>query len=1289
VWRRLVILLAVLAAALAGGAVALKSERVASYLRHRLEQLAADDLGIRLAIGSLRIELMPPRLRFEDVKAWAAGVEAPVLELRAGAAAVFPWPSATGALVIDELELDGLRTSIDVRHLTAPKRSTRRELRSPVDVRHLRVTDAEVHVDAPGFTLDLSKAAAGVRPTANGRRELSLDVESGFLVREGRSSALSARLRASLTGGLDRPELVELHACQGTWEDTVIGAAGSITLGASPALDLDLSAAGPLARLHELVPDAPPLGGALQATVHLRGEPIAPAISLRVRVTDLKLWGTNVGDAEAEGRLEPDRLRVDSFSLTHPRGGKLTGSGTLELGAGFPTTLAVRLHEVSLPVVLELAGLPGAWVDAHVSGDTSVRGRLSPFALHAEVTAVVEDFRALDRSFEADGPVAYLDLGPVGAQGRITIGTTAVTLEDVTLARGGSRARVQGSLFYDPTQGLELHTTSDDFGFDELGPVAGVRFNGRGAFGGAVEGPYDDPTISATLTAADLSVLGYYVGDVRGTLVYGQKLLRLERAAGRRGGGSFTASGHIDFHDSQLVSEGTADLQGVSFDNVLVSVGMPGELRRRLGGRVDGHLHVEGPMLAPEASCTLTGPALTIDGAELGLMTLEARYSGLAGRGTLHLEAGGSSGSVQADALADSAGQLVVDASLRELSLATFASLLGGIDIAGHSTGTIHLEGQSSALGGRVELTSPDLVTYATRLGFTHLVGDVADGVMSVSGTSSDGHGDLRAEVKLDRRLPYSLAARFADVKLGSLWPGVSWLDVSAGGSLSSKGLLTDATTMTAEIVLDSGRGNVAGVAMTLARPSTLVYADGALRSTELAIGGPGVSATLSGSLGVDASISVDVGGALELEAARPTLSRLSGSRGHLDLRLAVGGTWAVPTLVGSATLRDGLLRLQDSGQTIDGASGRVVFSGRNISVERVAGRIGGGGVSLAGQIALPPGKDPVFDLHAQIDEVSLRPSAQLNFSVAGDLRLLGERRNLQLSGDLELQSLRYNANLDLERLVPRRNAPPLRVPALDPGNAVRLSVRVNAPDNVVVTSPVLEAEFHADLVITGTTERLGLVGSLTPLWARARYLENVFEVEHASILFTDEYRVFTQFDLRARTQACNMQIAVAIQGDSDSYNVVPSGVDEVGPVSAQDVLACLQLGLRLRDLQGTGGTTLLSDRLTSSSLDALWTVSGLDQQVRRILPIVDEFRVSSGWSQRNRRSTTRIVVGKELGQNLQLTFSRALDVEYDQILSVAYKMSDLATMLGTWNTGTDAQGGDFGLDLRLRWEFQ
>ena len=178
------------------------------------------------------------------------------------------------------------------------------------------------------------------------------------------------------------------------------------------------------------------------------------------------------------------------------------------------------------------------------------------------------------------------------------------------------------------------------------------------------------------------------------------------------------------------------------------------------------------------------------------------------------------------------------------------------------------------------------------------------------------------------------------------------------------------------------------------------------------------------------------------------------------------------------------------------------------------------------------------------------------------------------------------------------------------------------------------------------------------------------------------------------------MKVAVDIHGNSDQYNVVPSGQDSTGAVAPQDVLACLQLGMRLRDyeLQGrmpvaqtqSGSSSALSDPVVAAGLDVLWTVSGVDATVKRVLPIkLDEVRLESGWSSYHRRTTTRVLVGKELGTDLQLKYSRSLDEGDDQTLSVQYRLSKIAAVRGTWLGASDVVGGDFGLDLRLRWEFR
>ena len=77
------------------------------------------------------------------------------------------------------------------------------------------------------------------------------------------------------------------------------------------------------------------------------------------------------------------------------------------------------------------------------------------------------------------------------------------------------------------------------------------------------------------------------------------------------------------------------------------------------------------------------------------------------------------------------------------------------------------------------------------------------------------------------------------------------------------------------------------------------------------------------------------------------------------------------------------------------------------------------------------------------------------------------------------------------------------------------------------------------------------------------------------------------------------------------------------------------------------------------------------------------------GWSSLSQRTTARLQVGKELGHQVALRYSRSLDEYNDQAFSLEYRLSEKATMQGSWLSARDVPVGDFVVDLRLHWELQ
>jgi autotransporter translocation and assembly factor TamB len=571
---------------------------------------------------------------------------------------------------------------------------------------------------------------------------------------------------------------------------------------------------------------------------------------------------------------------------------------------------------------------------------------------------------------------------------------------------------------------------------------------------------------------------------------------------------------------------------------------------------------------------------------------------------------------------------------------------------------------------------------------------------MTIGGTALSGAARVDAHLELGQKIPYTATATFQSLSLTRLVDLPEELGVVMTGTLFSQGDMTRSSSIMADARLDSTRLTWGDVSLQAMRPVRLQYASDTVRIDDLMLSGADTQLSAAGTLSANRGLNLIINGYGDLRPTGGVRSDLEWLRGRFDISSRVQGTFDAPRLSGDASLRNAALKLPGTGEILDAIEANVKLSGRTITLARANARLGGGEVTAGGRFLLPMQGESDVDLRANLTRVSVRPEPELHAVASGSLSLLGPFDDLLLHGRLEIESLRYSKNFALDRLIPRRNAPPIKVPALDAHQSVRLAVGLHAPGNVIVSNNVLDSELRADLTVTGTSERIGLIGSLTPLRATAHYRDNVFVVERAAIDFSEEFRIYTQFDLRATTEACDMKIAVDVHGNSDRYNVAPRGEDDNGAVDPDDVLTCLQFGVRQQefrdqlsateDTDSEESTSPLSNPVVPIGLDLAWTVSGMDEKVRRLLPIeLDEVRLESGWSSHYRRTTTRVLVGKEISDRLQLRYSRSIDDIDDQNLSFEYQLSDIAALEGSWLSASNVSVGDLGLDLRLRWEFR
>lgn len=1294
-WRRTNIVVAILCGIVAGGVVALKSDRVAHNLKVRLERLIESQYGTRAEIDQLTLELLPPAVSLHRIRLQAlepgAGSESvlPWISLHSVRVRIRPWPSPAGAVVVDHLELDGLRAEFDItdRSFAAGGGAAATPMKLPFDIRELLVWNTSVTLVRDGERLELEGADFAMWPDPNGGRSIAMTVHSAAWEKSGNRIPFEMSGRGRLQGSLDRPEAVEVDRLALFLTEVRASVAGRIDLIPEANAHLALQARGHLARASELgLADLPEISGLLALDATLTGTFDEPSGTVVAEVQELKVARKLLGNVQLEATADPSRIRLEAFKVDHPQAGTVTGSGNLELAGRKAFAARARLHRVSLPGILDLAGLPDAWVRLLVRADVEATGKLMPFALSGTLAGKVTRFQVLGESYRSRDAEIHMDLADVIVEGPFRISPSGVQLEDFWIQAAASEVTVNGGLSFDPTVGLDLHATAEALDMVDVGPIAGIDFEGLGDIDATVKGPYENPVISGTTEMDDFAVMGHLLGETQGTVTYYDLILAVSDASIRRGLGVASAECQFIFRGEKPFVSGAADLEEIPVSDILATVGLESEQADHFDALVSGRAAVTGELLDPVGKVVVSTKALSIDGEPIGEIALDGGFgpsTGLWADYTVKPERGSAQGSVRLSA----AGALDLSWRVEGLPLAVLTPFADDVDLEGDLITSGKLAGPVEKLSGELMVSLPRLTAFGLNLGRSRAKAEVSDGRMSISGTVLDGLGQLISQLQLGSQLPYSATVTLKDVDVGQVQPLPPDLHIELTGTLFSQGDLVVPEGLIADAEITSTEVRIGDIELRAERTWRLQYAGEVVMLSEVTLAGTDLNASAAGTISRSADAHLLIAAAGSLDKLRVLMPSAQFPAGLFEMRLNADGPLEQMSFDGQATIEGGAVRFARLDQSLADLNATLDFQGRTIRIASGEAKLGGGTLRFSGQALLPPEERAELNLQVHADSVTLRPSPELVFTSSGDLQLTGPVGDLLLKGAVKIDSLRYTANLDLESLIPLRTDAPIKVP-IESEQAIHLAVRAAAPNNLIVSSNVLEAELQADIMVTGTSDRIGLVGSVTPLWARARYQDNLFQLERASILFTDEYRILTQFDLRATTEACGMRVAVDVQGNSDGWNVIPMGQDEDGVVDPPDVLTCLQTGLRLRDYRGLDAANL-EENLSLSSLGAIWAVTGMDEKVKRFLPVVDEISLTSGWSPRSKKTTLRVVIRKELGSRLQLSYSRAIDELDDQILAGEYRLSPVASLEGTWNTASDVPVGDLGLDLRLRWELR
>ena len=1287
---------------------ALRTGRAVEYLRTEIVTQAKAFCGVNLAFESLKLDSIPPIVSLSGVVvddatggARFASVDQAIVELEV-------LPLLYGRIQIDRAALlaptaelsfreDGSIANLPV--CLRPDPTVKKTVPIVLGVRELRVERARLAVNVPGkLDADVASIDITLKPGATGGADLVVAVDGSTLAFAKASVPVPrVRLLAHISGPLTNPRAISVESLDIEAAHAKAHLTGSVDL-IGPVYEAKIALSAPLGSMPELFPDLPPMKG----TVSIEGA-FAGTLTEPRAVAKLILVGAGVDDMSFADRVEVDvnanLARVEVTGIDVKLGeGRVRGDAKLTLGDKPMVEADLKIDRLPFGRLMACLGVQGAWVDWSATGKVSAGGTLQPFAIGGDVSVELERFRVWDRGWDrpevrGKNSAQYLMLGfPMASvEGNWTADPDGFWIRDATLRRGTSTGTATARVNIEDADGIMVDAVLEPMDLADLGPVNGVNILGKGRVDVHLSGPRSNILGLGKLNLKGVNIAEVPLGDATSSIEWRDTTVKLPDLSATLLKTHYKADATLDFVPSfQLTAHGRID--DGRLEDILVPLAfVPDEWGNPTGAMV--------------AAFDVKGPIKQLDGTVAGTLTQMTLVDETIDRGKIEMHF--DKGRLVFDQIdlfkngATISGQAMVDPNTLELSaslrstgytLQRIDALRGGITELDAPLGiALDLGGTTQVLTGTVTADFGTGRAGNLEMAPGRLVGHFHGRSLDVRGKLVGGVLGVKSTIGLVKGMPYTatLDLEKYDVPhmIGELGGEPSWRG-ELSGTAEVEGSLTRWKDSSGTLNVESGRFDMGEkLAIEMVGGAKMGLAARSLTAKRVSLQGPSLRGMAAGQLGAKTDLRIQ--GRLDLSLLPGFFPQIETSGGILTVDAVMRGEGETLDLLGTGRIERAMLEWRGLPSRLTGGTAQLTFSKAAVLIERAEGRYADGNVTASGEIGLVRMVPTTVRLETQVEGIRPRftfPKLDLTGTLTGPLVMEGKFDKLTLGGRLAVSRAVMRPKIDpraliadpSQRLAPSVYDPDKEVMTFDVG------LIVSASDPLKVKDETTDVDLYGDLAMTGTNQRFGLMGALAVSRGRVGFIGREYTFASGTIEFRDRYAFAPRFDVELTARACDAQITLALVGTFDSIDTTYSSKPEMEDTN---IVSCLVRGIRVRDLENISGDSRGSTAASFAG-EALWRLSGVDQEVRKVLP-VDQIEVTTEYSSRDRVYEPRILVAKELGDGkFRLEYSSSLVKNDEQRAAVRYRITPALTLQYTWASSDDITVGDHGVDLKYRWEW-
>ncbi len=849
----------------------------------------------------------------------------------------------------------------------------------------------------------------------------------------------------------------------------------------------------------------------------------------------------------------------------------------------------------------------------------------------------------------------------------------------------------------------------------DIKTISRVPIKGSGKLKCSIKGKMKDPTVSGSATLASFAFAGVNFGNVDFQLLYkGNRTILLPEVKAKKGQSKYSISdGQIVFRSRKqggILVEGDVHASTLYLSDLLEIFAVQSRLLDKIEAKSEGSLAIRYEPDAKKTTVTadldLSGISVFGENFEQGKLKGEWNTEDI---NVQSLKMWGKLGQVEIIGRKGTNDSLDFDVVLKDIDsshmkLADFNSL--GIGFVLSTTtrvqGTLDMPVVDNAVVdvrsirfGKISQPASTVVLNLRNNVLT-LTGDLMDNAIlwkSITDLNKDGASEVVVEINdltLDHMEMAKITGKLTD----------SPHSVTLSGSLKATGRLWDKFKVDGSGSFSKMNMTFSGYDLVNSSPIQIGFTHQSLTFKQVQFKGEGTRLKITGGLSKKGP-AISLQGEVDLNLLKKFTDEIQAADGHVSPRLLLSGKWEKPYFLGEMGIACDTLRLKTGSLKFSEVTGNMSLDHNTVAIN-LGGSVSGGEFLASGTMQMEALKPVSYELYAEFNDLNVRLIKGVPIGLEGALTL---SRNVKIpglpkiSGEVRVTSLRYTKDFILsqqvEDIVTKPRGKDVKV--YDKRDEkFALDITIHGSNKLSVKNNIADAQFRVDesqkpFKVIGTDILPVFYGTVVVHKGNVMWKGRTFDLDRGIIDFTNPAKTEPHFDILASGEVKQWRIQLQAMGTPDDFTVLLSSEPEL---PEEDILLLIQFGMTREEMAKIENAQAVAAEITSQAI-------GLDTQIKRLIPIIDQFQITSEFSKQTNKVEPRVSVGKKLSDQIKLSAVSGLtDTEslekgtYFKAV-VEYKVTDSLSIQAQYDNlkgpevGQESQQfGNVGVDIKWRIEF-